>query len=124
MNTRPHQETIAGEDQKTPLMDLLIRIALIVALGWACYQVLSPFLILIVWSIILAVTPYPLDQRAAKFVGGKQWAASLILAISGFLLIITPTALLVNSFADSVREFVAAVQQNTLKIPEPSARIK
>ena len=123
MNSQPHPATAAGDD-RTPLMNLLIRIALIVALGWACYQVLSPFLILIVWSIILGVTLYPIHQRIAKVVGGKQWAASLILAVSGFLLIITPTALLMNSFADSVRGLVTSAQENTLKIPEPSTRVK
>jgi predicted PurR-regulated permease PerM len=35
------------------------------------------------------------------------------------LLIITPTALLMNSFADSVRTFIGAVQNNTLDIPAP-----
>src|SRR5262249_15457627 len=40
------------------------------------------------------------------------------------LLIITPTALLMNSFGTSIHDFVGAVQQNTLKIPPPSARIR
>jgi predicted PurR-regulated permease PerM len=124
MNSQPQPATVAAGDRKTPLMDLLIRIALIFALGWACYQVLSPFLSLMVWSIILAVTLYPVHRRTARLVGGKQWAASLILAVTGFLLIITPTALLMNSFADSVRGFVTAVQENTLQIPVPSENVK
>jgi predicted PurR-regulated permease PerM len=39
--------------------------------------------------------------------------------IVGLLLIITPMALLMNSFADSLRHFIGAVQQNTLTIPAP-----
>ena len=103
----------------SPMMDVLIRASLIGVLAVLCYQVFSPFLTLMVWSIILAVTLYPLHQWLARKVGGKQWLASTILVIVGLLLIITPMALLMNSFADSVRHFIGAVQQNTLAIPAP-----
>ena len=66
-------------------MDVLIRAALIGALAVLCYQVFSPFLTLMVWSIILAVTLYPLHQWLARKVGGKQWLASTILVIVGLL---------------------------------------
>jgi hypothetical protein len=39
--------------------------------------------------------------------------------ITGSLLIITPSAVLMNSFGSSVHEFVNAVQHNTLEIPAP-----
>jgi hypothetical protein len=58
------------------LLDVLIRGSFIGALVVLCYQVLSPFLPLMVWSIILAVTMYPLHQWLAGRVGGRQWFAS------------------------------------------------
>ena len=101
------------------LLDVLIRTALIAALAVLCYQVFSPFLTLTIWSLILAVTMYPLHQWLARRIGGRQGLASTLLVILGILLIVTPTALLMNSFADSVHNFIAAVQQNTLEIPAP-----
>ena len=41
------------------------------------------------------------------------------MVISGSLLIVTPTALLVNSFGGSIHGLVSAVQHNTLQIPAP-----
>ena len=70
-----------------------------------CYQIFSPFLTLMVWSIILAVTLYSPHQWIAGKVG-KQWLASTILVIIGLLIIIVPVALLMNSFADTVRGFI------------------
>ena len=102
----------------TPLMDVLIRITLIGALAVLCYQIFSPFLTLTVWSIILAVTLYPFHQWLARRVR-KQWLASTMLIIVGLLLIIIPVAWLLNSFADTTRNFIGAVQQNTLQIPPP-----
>jgi len=119
MNPPPQADSELEQRASSSLMDVLIRASLIGVLAVLCYQVFSPFLTLMVWSIILAVTLYPLHQWLARKVGGKQWLASTTLVIVGLLLIITPMALLMNSFADSVRHFIGAVQQNTLAIPAP-----
>ena len=119
MNPLPQADSELEQRASSSLLDVLIRASLIGVLAVLCYQVFSPFLTLMVWSIILAVTLYPLHQWLAHKVGGKQWLASTTLVIVGLLLIITPMALLMNSFADSVRHFIGAVQQNTLAIPAP-----
>ena len=124
MNQIPPPVSEAGPRGATPLLDVLVRASLIIVLAVLCYQVFSPFLSLMAWSFILAVTMYPLHQRLARWVGGKQWLASTTLIIIGFLVIIIPTGLLVNSFADSVRDFVGAVENNTLEIPAPPEGVR
>ena len=47
------------------LLDVLIRAGLILALVVLCYRIFSPFLTLMVWALILAVTLYPLHQSLA-----------------------------------------------------------
>ena len=113
-------------DRRKPaaLWDTLIRVGLIGALVVLCIQVLSPFLNLIVWSIILAVTLYPLHQKLARKIGARQGLASVILVLLGIALIVVPSWLLMNSFADSVQAFVAGVQNNTLQIPAPAERVR
>jgi len=105
------------------LIDLLIRLAVIGGLALVCYRAFSPFLGLMAWAIILAVTLYPLHQRIVKRVWGKQGLASVLLVVIGLIVILAPTALLLNSLADSVRGFIADVQNNTLHIPPPSAGV-
>ena len=39
-----------------------------------CYRVFSPFLVLMVWAVILAVTLYPLHQWLAARMGGRARA--------------------------------------------------
>ena len=119
MNPLPQLESKVEQRAPSNLMDVLIRAGLIGGLAVLCYQVFSPFLTLMVWSIILAVTLYPLHQWIARRVRRKQWLASTILVIVGILLIVVPTALLMNSFADSVRNLIEAAQQNRLAIPAP-----
>jgi len=107
-----------------PLMDIFIRGALIIGLALLCYTVISPFISVLLWSVILAVTLYPLHQRIAKVVRGKQWLASVILTVIGGALILTPTALLLNSFADSIRDLISGIQHGDLDIPAPPTGIE
>jgi hypothetical protein len=101
------------------LLDVLIRAGLILALVMLCYRVFSPFLVLMVWALILAVTLYPLHRRWPRRMGGRTgWAATLI-TVLGVALIVAPTACCVNSMGDSVHGLIDQVQQNTLQIPPP-----
>ncbi|MBK6005604.1 AI-2E family transporter [Ramlibacter ginsenosidimutans] len=105
------------------LLEVLIRAALILVMAVLCYQVFAPFLVLMEWALILSVTLYPLHQRLARHMGGRQgWAATLI-ALLGILVIVVPAAVLVNSMGDSVHRIISDVQQNKLEIPPPRARI-
>jgi predicted PurR-regulated permease PerM len=103
----------------TPLLDVLIRAGLIFALATLCYRIFSPFLTLTVWAVILAVTMYPLHQRVAYRLGGRQGLASTLIVLVGVVLFVVPTGLLVGSLGDAAQEFIAGVQANTLQIPPP-----
>ncbi|MCC6136448.1 MAG: AI-2E family transporter [Candidatus Contendobacter sp.] len=103
----------------SPLLEVLIRAGLILAMVLLCYRVFSPFLILMTWALILAVTLYPLHQSLAGRIGGKQGLAATLLVIIGVALIVAPTAMLMSSLGDSVYQLVNDVQNNSLKIPAP-----
>src|ERR1041385_2359610 len=99
---------------KTQLWDTLVRVGLSGCLAWLCFQVFSPFLKLMVWSIILAVTLYPAHQWIARRLGGRQGLTSIVLVLLAIAIIVVPTWLLMNSFADSIHRFVGAVQHNAV----------
>jgi predicted PurR-regulated permease PerM len=105
------------------LMDVFIRACLVLALAVLCLWIFAPFLTLMVWAVILAVTLYPLHQWISGKFGGKQGLAATLLALLGVALIVAPTAMLMNSLGDSVHRLVNDVQNNTLEIPAPPASV-
>ncbi len=119
MNQPNKIDNEAAEQMERRLIDVLIRAGLILALVMLCYRVFSPFLTLMVWALILAVTIYPLHQWLASKIGGKQGLAATLLVVVCVALIVTPTAMLMSSLGDSVRQLVNDVQNNSLKIPAP-----
>jgi predicted PurR-regulated permease PerM len=122
MSNPPESES--ERQPATSLWDTLIRVALIGGLAWLCFLVFSPFLKLMVWSIILAVTLYPAHQWIARRLGGRQGLTSIILVTLAVALIVVPTWLLVNSFANSTNRLVGAVQQNEVHVPPPRESVK
>ncbi|HEY6130464.1 MAG TPA: AI-2E family transporter [Halioglobus sp.] len=101
------------------LMDVLIRAALIFLLAMLSYRIFAPFLSLMVWASILAVTLYPLHQAIASRLGGKQGLAATLIVLLGMVLIVAPTAVLTGHLGDSVHSLVTQVQNNTFEVPPP-----
>ena len=105
------------------LMDIFIRAGLVLALALLCYRVFAPFMTLMVWALILAVTLFPMHQMIARRIGGRQGLASTIVVLLGLALIVTPTAVLMNSMADSIHQLINDVQENKLEVPAPRATV-
>lgn len=101
------------------LLDVFIRAGAVFALAALCYRIFSPFIGLMAWALILAVTLYPVHQKLARRMGGKQGLAATLLVLVGILLIGVPTAILMTSLGDSVQELIIRVRSNTLTIPAP-----
>ena len=114
MVRRPSPEF--GRRVASPLLDVLIHAALIGAMAVLCYEVLAPFRALILWALILAVSIYPFQQALARRLGGRQAVAATIVVISGSVLILAPTLLLVNSVGHSLQDLVRALRERGVPV--------
>jgi len=105
------------------LMDVLIRAGLVLALTILCYQIFSPFIGLMAWALILAVTLYPAHQKLARKIGGRQGLSATLLTLAGIVIIVLPTAVLMGALGDSLHDLLDSVRENTLVIPAPKAGV-
>lgn len=105
------------------LLDVLIKAGLILALVITCYGIFSPFLTLMLWALILAVTLYPAHQKLAARLGQRQGRAATLLVLCGIVLIVLPTIWLTSSLADTITGFIHAMKENSLQIPLPAESV-
>jgi predicted PurR-regulated permease PerM len=119
MNTADDVETALEQQFASRLLDVLIRAGLILVLVFLCYEVFSPFLALMVWAVILAVTLYPLHRSLARKMGGRPGWAATVITLLAIALIVTPAAVLMGSMGDSVQRVVTGIEQHTLEVPPP-----
>jgi predicted PurR-regulated permease PerM len=105
------------------LLDVLIQAGLVFVLVALCYRIFAPFLTLMMWALILAVTLYPVHQKMVPKLGGKQGRAATVLVLIGIVVIVVPTILLASSLADSVTGLVYGMRDNTLVITPPPEKV-
>jgi predicted PurR-regulated permease PerM len=101
------------------LLDVLIRAGLAAGLVIYCYQVLRPFLYLMIWSVILAINLYPLQRILRAKLGGKDGRAATLIVLIAFAVLSVPVYLLAASMTESVAGAVEWVRGGTYHIPPP-----
>lgn len=118
-----NEEAASRQPDVKAFMDGFVRLGLIVLLAVLCVRIVSPFIGLIVWALVLAITLYPLHQRLAGLLGGRQGTAATSLVVAGLLLIGVPTVMLGSSFAGHVQQLYADFENSALTIRPPNAGV-
>jgi predicted PurR-regulated permease PerM len=103
--------------------DAMIRIGLIVFLVVMCFRIFAPFANLMLWAVILAITLYPLHQRLAKTLKGRQGRAAALLVVAGILLIAGPTVMIGGDFAKYVHKAYTAYENDSITIKQPNPKV-
>jgi len=105
------------------LLDVLIRAGLIAILAMSCFEIFYPFLNLIVWSVILAVTLYPLQVKLRGGVLHSDGRAASLIVIISLCIILVPTWLLGDAVVDSVDRAMDVAKSGSFQIPPPAKSV-
>ena len=119
MNSPTRTDLVFERRLSSRLIDVFIRASLILALAILCYDIFSPFVTLMAWALILAVSLYPAHQMFAGRLGGRDGLAAILLVLVGVILIVAPTTVLAMALGDSIESFVARMSDHSLQVPEP-----
>jgi predicted PurR-regulated permease PerM len=105
------------------VIDIAIRLILIALLGYWCLLIFLPFLVPVLWGIIIAVAIYPLYLKLESLLGGRKKLALTLFTLFALSILITPTVLLTISMADTAHYLAKGLQAGTLQIPPPPENI-
>jgi len=116
MNNDEAQKRAMTVEQFT---DALIRVALVTLLVVASLRIFSPFMDLMLWALILAVTLFPSHQKLAARLGDNQGRAATMMVLLGIMILGVPVALLGASLADQLATDYEQYAAGTLTIRPP-----
>ena len=106
-----------------PLLDVLLRVGLIAVLAVFCYGIFHPFLSLMLWSVILAVTLYPL-QRKLRAKLGKDGRTATVIVLLVIATLAVPAWVIGSSLIDTAADGLKMVQgKGGLAVPPPRASV-
>jgi len=105
-------------------VELTIRLGVLGLLLYWAFILVSPFITIAAWSVVLTVALYPVyDWMVARF-GGRRRLAAALLTFVGLLIVIGPATWLVLGLIDSLRTLSTELDLSALSVPPPSNSVK
>ena len=105
------------------LMQVYVRLVLLLTVVWFSVETFAPFLALMLWSVILAVSLYPLNLWLSARLHLSEGKAAIVFIVIAVLLVGSPTIALGVSLADHVRGWVALLNEQAFQIPEANPAV-
>jgi len=119
MLTTPTTQKVLSRE----MLDVLIRAGLIAVLAMFCFRIFAPFLDLMVWALILAITLYPIQARLGNRFANKNGLIASLIILVAFGVILVPTYLLGVAVAGSIEHAMAIFRSGSFRIPPPAESV-
>jgi predicted PurR-regulated permease PerM len=103
--------------------DLAIRLGLLSLVGYWSFNVIAPFLTVVLWSAILTVALYPLFEWLAQRLRRPRLAAALITSLC-LMIVVGPVTWLGFGLIGGVGSLVRQLDAGRLSIPLPAETVK
>lgn len=105
-------------------IEVVIRIGLLLLLATWCFKIITPFIVPVMWGVIIAVAIYPLFCKLKKMLGGRNKLATTVYTLVTLALLITPTVMISDSVLETTSNITTRYEAGTLGIPPPNASVK
>lgn len=105
------------------VIEAVIKVSILGIIVIWTFQLIKPFIIPVIWGMILAVAVEPFISRVAKMLGGRRSLAAVLFVLLIIAALVIPSVLLVMSSVEAVQSLVEQMQNKTLVIPPPPAKV-
>jgi len=89
-----------------------------------CFNIIKPFVLPVLWGVIIAVAIYPIFVRLKAVLGDRNKLASVLYTLIALALLMTPTIMVSNSVIDTSAAISERYEAGTLNIPPPDESVK
>ena len=120
-------ETPAGPRQgrsSEEVIHIAIRLALLAFLIYWSFLLLSPFIPILVWSVVLAVAFYPAYDWLARHLGDRRGVAAVIVTLAVLSVFLGPATWLGIGLVEGLRNISDQLTSGDLTIPTPPDSVK
>ena len=100
-----------------------LRIGFIALLLYWSFLIVKPFIMLVLWGIIISVALFPLFKTLSKKLGGREKMSATIITLVLLSVLIVPSVFLINSTVDSISHLASQMEKGTFQIPPPDKEV-
>ncbi len=106
------------------VIEVAIRLALIFLIVALCFQIIKPFVIIVVWGIIIAVAIYPLYTKLSHALGDRFKLTAILYTLFSLSLLIGPSIMIASSLIETSTHLAQSFHHGTLDIPPPAQSVR
>jgi predicted PurR-regulated permease PerM len=115
---QPDQSKIANYNFEK-IVDTLIRLGVLGGLLMWCYDILKPFVLILIWAVVIAIAIYPVHTFLIKVFRGRRIVAVVLLTLVLLSIIIVPSGLIIYSLYEGINHFRELFNAGEHLIPPP-----
>ncbi len=104
-------------------MAAFVQIGALVLLLAMCYRILSPFIYILAWAVIIAVSIYPAHQWLKARLGDREKMAAVVLVIIALAILLIPTWLVAESTITGLHTVAEDFRDGSVSIDPPSPSV-
>ena len=108
----------------TQAIEIAIRLGVIFVIVMSCFNILTPFISLIMWGAIIAVSIYTPVMKLSEKLGGRKKLTVTMVAIVGIAVILVPVVSLSTSMVNSATTLGHGLSSGDITIPPPSEKVQ
>lgn len=105
------------------VLEIVVRLGLVaVIVAWVA-QIIQPFISVVTWAAVIAVTLYPPFCKVARAFGGKSSLVAMLFAVLSVGLVVWSTVAIVEGSITQLLNLAAELRSGELSIPEPNDKL-
>ena len=108
--------------QKNAMASFVQIGALLVLIVW-CFQILSPFISVVLWGLLIAVALYPLHTALAAKFGGREKSSATVFVLLGLAILLVPAWLTAESSMHALKSVGEQLNSGTVSISPPNESV-
>ncbi len=103
--------------------EVALRLFLVGGLVLWCFLILEPFLLTLVWAIVLAVALSPMFTWLVSLLGGRRKLAATLFVLVGIAALVTPVFFVSESFLDGLQWLRQQEAKSAIVVPPPPSYV-
>ena len=106
------------------IVDILIRLGvLFLLIGW-CFDILKPFVLILIWAAVISISLFPMYSGLGKLFGGRRIVPAIIITLVMLSILLVPSTLVGTSLFDGLNHLRQMYMDGEPLIPAPGDTTK
>lgn len=102
------------------IIETAIQLVVLCVLLFWCFKIMEPFIMMVAWSIIIAIALFPVYQELQGLLGGRPRVAAVLVSLTLIAILVAPAAMLTDSLLGGAKLLADAGSQGKLNINPPA----